>query len=62
MDLQFLHNLSLGFSVAFQWANLFYCLIGVLPGIGPVATIAMLLPVTFGLSPITAMIMLAGIY
>jgi putative tricarboxylic transport membrane protein len=70
VDLQFLHNLSLGFSVAFQWWNLFYCLIGVLlgtligvlPGIGPVATIAMLLPVTFGLSPITAMIMLAGIY
>ena len=70
MDLQFLHNLSLGFGVAFQWWNLFYCLmgvllgtlIGVLPGIGPIATIAMLLPVTFGLSPITALIMLAGIY
>jgi putative tricarboxylic transport membrane protein len=70
MDLQFIHNLSLGFSVAFQWWNLFYCLmgvllgtlIGVLPGIGPIATIAMLLPVTFGLSPITALIMLAGIY
>ena len=70
MDLQFLHNLLLGFGVAFQWWNLFYCLIGVLlgtligvlPGIGTVATIAMLLPVTFGLSPITAMIMLAGIY
>jgi putative tricarboxylic transport membrane protein len=70
VDLQFLHNLVLGFGVAFQWLNLFYCLIGVLlgtligvlPGIGPVATIAMLLPVTFGLSPITAMIMLAGIY
>ena len=70
MDLQFLHNLSLGFVVAFQGSHLLYCLIGVvlgtligvLPGIGPVATIAMLLPVTFGLSPITAMIMLAGIY
>jgi len=70
MDPQFLHNLSLGFGVAFQSANLFYCLIGVLlgtligvlPGIGPVATIAMLLPVTFGLTPVTAMIMLAGIY
>ena len=37
-------------------------LIGVLPGIGPVATIAMLLPVTFNLSPIAALIMLAGIY
>ena len=70
MDLQFLDNLALGFGVAFQWWNLLYCLIGVLlgtligvlPGIGPTATIAMLLPVTFGLSPITAMIMLAGIY
>jgi putative tricarboxylic transport membrane protein len=68
--MQFLDNLSLGFGVAFQWVNLLYCLIGVLlgtligvlPGIGPTATIAMLLPVTFGLSPITAMIMLAGIY
>jgi putative tricarboxylic transport membrane protein len=70
MDWQFLHNLALGFGVALQWVNLLYCLIGVLlgtligvlPGIGPTATIAMLLPVTFGLSPITAMIMLAGIY
>jgi putative tricarboxylic transport membrane protein len=70
MEMQFLDNLSLGFGVAFQWVNLLYCLIGVLlgtligvlPGIGPTATIAMLLPVTFGLSPITAMIMLAGIY
>ena len=48
-------NLTLGFSTALSWANLFYCfvgvvlgtLIGVLPGLGPVATIAMLLPVTF---------------
>jgi putative tricarboxylic transport membrane protein len=70
MNLQFLHNLSLGFGVAFQWLNLFYCLmgvllgtlIGVLPGIGPIATIAMLLPVTFSLSPTAALIMLAGIY
>ena len=70
MELQFLHNLALGFSVAFQWMNLLYCLlgvllgtlIGVLPGIGPVATIAMLLPVTFSLSPTTSLIMLAGIY
>jgi TctA family transporter len=70
MEMQFLDNLSLGFGVAFQGVNLLYCLIGVLlgtligvlPGIGPTATIAMLLPVTFGLSPITAMIMLAGIY
>jgi putative tricarboxylic transport membrane protein len=70
MGLQFLHNLSLGFGVAFQLSHLLYCLmgvllgtlIGVLPGIGPVATIAMLLPVTFSLSPTAALIMLAGIY
>ncbi len=70
MDLQFLHNLSLGFGIAFQWSHLLYCLIGallgtligVLPGIGPAATIAMLLPVTFTLSPTGALIMLAGIY
>jgi putative tricarboxylic transport membrane protein len=68
--MQILHNLSIGFGVASQWLNLFYCLvgcflgtlIGVLPGIGPTATIAMLLPVTFGLSPAAALIMLAGIY
>jgi putative tricarboxylic transport membrane protein len=70
MEMQFLHHLSLGFGVAFQWWNLFYCLvgvligtlIGVLPGIGPTATVAMLLPVTFGFSPTAALIMLAGIY
>ena len=63
-------NLGLGFGVAFQPFNLLMCLIGVvlgtligvLPGIGPVATIAMLLPITFNLSPIAALIMLAGIY
>ncbi len=63
-------NLSLGFSVALSLQNFFYCfmgvvlgtLIGVLPGIGPVATIAMLLPVTFTLNPTSALIMLAGIY
>jgi putative tricarboxylic transport membrane protein len=63
-------NLALGFGVALSWQNLFYCfmgvilgtLIGVLPGIGPVATIAMLLPVTFTLNPTSALIMLAGIY
>ena len=63
-------NLALGFGVALSIQNLLYCfmgvvlgtLIGVLPGIGPVATIAMLLPVTFTLSPISALIMLAGIY
>jgi TctA family transporter len=63
-------NLSLGFSVAFTAEALFYCLlgcllgtlIGVLPGIGPVATIAMLLPATFTLKPEISLIMLAGIY
>ena len=67
---QLIANLSLGFSVAFTGQNLLYCfigcflgtLIGVLPGIGPVATIAMLLPITFNLPPIPALIMLAGIY
>ena len=50
--------------------NLLYCflgcllgtLIGVLPGIGPLATIAMLMPITFAISPVAALIMLAGIY
>ncbi len=68
MDL--LDNLALGFSIAATPINLLYAfvgcavgtLIGVLPGIGPVATIAMLLPVTYGLPPVTALIMLAGIY
>ena len=68
MDL--LHNLALGFSVAISVQNITYCLlgcmlgtlIGVLPGIGPVATIAMLLPVTFHLPPTASLIMLAGIY
>ena len=61
---------ALGFGVALSLQNLLYCfigvllgtLIGVLPGIGPVATIAMLLPVTFTLPPVSALIMLAGIY
>jgi TctA family transporter len=65
-----LANLALGFATAGTLLNLFYCLlgvffgtaIGVLPGLGPVATIAMLLPVTFGLPPETALIMLAGIF
>jgi TctA family transporter len=63
-------NLAVGFGVALTPLNLVYCfggvllgtLIGVLPGIGPVATIAMLLPVTFTLPPVSALIMLAGIY
>ena len=63
-------NLALGLQTAFTPANLLYCLvgvflgtlIGVLPGLGPTATIAMLLPITFTLPPIAALIMLAGIY
>jgi TctA family transporter len=68
MDL--ISNLSIGFGVAFTPINLLYAfigcllgtLIGVLPGIGPVATIAMLLPATYALPPVSALIMLAGIY
>ncbi|MFG1359717.1 tripartite tricarboxylate transporter permease [Xanthobacter pseudotagetidis] len=68
--MELLSNLELGFSVALSLQNLFYCfigvllgtLIGVLPGLGPLATIAMLLPITFGLPPVSALIMLAGIY
>ena len=68
--MELLSNLSLGFGVAFTPINLMYAfigcllgtLIGVLPGIGPVATIAMLLPATYALPPVSALIMLAGIY
>jgi TctA family transporter len=68
MDL--FNNLAVGFGVAFTLQNLMYafigCLlgtvIGVLPGIGPLATIAMLLPATYALPPESALIMLAGIY
>jgi putative tricarboxylic transport membrane protein len=63
-------NLALGLSVAASPTNLLLCLvgalvgtlIGVLPGLGPIATIAMLLPITYGLPPVGALIMLAGIY
>ncbi len=63
-------NLAMGFGVALTFQNALYCLagcllgtlIGVLPGIGPVTTIAMLLPITFTLPPVSALIMLAGIY
>ena len=63
-------NLLLGFSVALQWNNLLYCLIGaligtmigVLPGIGPIPTVALLLPFTFGMAPASGFIMLAGIF
>ncbi|MFN7024083.1 MAG: tripartite tricarboxylate transporter permease [Pseudorhizobium sp.] len=63
-------NLELGFATATSFNNLLFCLIGVLlgtligvlPGIGPTATIAMLLPITFQLEPVSSLIMLAGIY
>jgi TctA family transporter len=65
-----LENLWFGLSVAATPENLLFCLvgvllgtaIGVLPGVGPVATISLLLPITFGMSATTAIIMLAGIY
>ncbi|MBB3951690.1 tripartite tricarboxylate transporter permease [Aureimonas jatrophae] len=68
MDL--LANLALGFETALTPINIFWCfigvllgtLVGVLPGIGPTATIAMLLPITFTFAPVTALIMLSGIY
>jgi putative tricarboxylic transport membrane protein len=68
--MELFNNLILGFSVAFTLQNLWFCfigcflgtLIGVLPGIGPLATIAMLLPITFNVPPVSALIMLAGIY
>ena len=68
--MELMENLMLGFSVAFTPENLFYAflgcllgtLVGVLPGLGPVPTIAMLLPITYVLPPIAGLIMLAGIY
>jgi putative tricarboxylic transport membrane protein len=64
------HNLAVGFAVAGHPINIGFCLlgalvgtlVGVLPGIGTVATVAMLLPITFKLDPVGALIMLAGIY
>jgi putative tricarboxylic transport membrane protein len=63
-------NLATGFSAAASWQNVGFALmgcllgtlIGVLPGIGPIPAIAMLLPITFGLDPLSSLIMLAGIY
>jgi putative tricarboxylic transport membrane protein len=68
--MEMLDNLWLGLSVAVTPVNLWWCLvgvflgtaIGVLPGLGPSATIAMLLPATFGLEPVSALIMMAGIF
>ncbi|WEX10924.1 tripartite tricarboxylate transporter permease [Chelativorans sp. AA-79] len=68
--MDFISNLALGFSVALAAQNILFCfvgvlggtLVGVLPGVGPLATIAILLPVTFSMAPDSALIMLAGIY
>ena len=70
MDAGLLSNLWFGLQTAGTLHNLFYCLIGavlgtaigVLPGLGPVPTIAMLMPITFGLPPVSSLIMLAGIF
>ena len=67
---EFASHLALGFSTALSLQNLLMCLlgcmvgtlVGVLPGVGPIATIAMLMPLTFKLDPTGALIMLAGIY
>src|SRR5690554_5353750 len=68
--MELFEHLALGFSVALSVENIAYCLlgcllgtlIGVLPNIGPVPTIAMLLPITYVLPPVAGLIMLAGIY
>lgn len=68
--MELFNNLVFGFGIVLSPQNLLFCflgvllgtLIGVLPGIGPMATIAMLLPLTFNLPPVAALIMLAGIY
>lgn len=68
--MEFLQNLTLGFTVALGWEGLLYCLIGVtfgmfigvLPGIGAISAISMLLPLTFHLDPAPAIILLAGFY
>src|SRR5204862_4052029 len=68
--MELFEHLFFGFSVAVTLQNLLYCLIGVtvgtligvLPGIGPLGTIAILLPITYSVPPVAALIMLAGIY
>src|SRR3954453_8693206 len=70
MRMSVLSDLALGFGVALTLENIAYCfagvllgtLVGVLPGIGPVTTVAMLLPISFTLPPVSALILLAGIY
>src|SRR6476660_4537080 len=68
--LDILSNIVMGFGVALTWQNIALCFlgcvigtaIGVLPGIGPLTTMAMILPVTFWLSPVGALIMLSGVF
>lgn len=68
--MEFLDSLVLGFSVALSWQNLLFCiigcilgtLIGVLPGVGPITGIALLIPITIGMDPTTALITMAGVY
>jgi putative tricarboxylic transport membrane protein len=68
--MDYIQSIILGFQVALQWNNLLFCfigvllgtLVGVLPGLGPVAAISLLLPTTFHMTPVSAIIMLAGIY
>ena len=68
--MEIIHNLSLGFDQALTWQNLMYCaigctvgtLVGLLPGLGPLATISILLPLTYSIPTSGALIMLAGIY
>jgi TctA family transporter len=68
--MEIIGNLQIGMAAAFSLTNLAYCFLGVLigtavgilPGLGPLATIAMLLPITYPLQPVTGLIMLAGIY
>src|ERR687891_2966984 len=68
--MELLDNLGLGLETAIRLENLLYCFlgvvlgtaVGVLPGIGPTATIGLLLPIPLGLEPVTGIIMVAGIY
>src|SRR4030043_411343 len=68
--MDFFQSMIMGFQVALQPGNLLFCfigvligtLVGVLPGLGPVAAISLLLPTTFHVAPVSAIIMLAGIY
>jgi len=68
--IEVLENMRIGFSVALDPGNLLFCLfgvifgtlVGVLPGLGPVAALSLLLPLTFKMAPVTAIIMLAGVF